>query len=134
MNSKTIGDISEAFCTAAFLSKGFTVLKPYGDNNRYDIVIDRGSGFERIQVKTAKYSDTEKCLKISMCSSTFHRNKKHKSYAGEVEFIAAWSEHTKKVYMIPLSEVDNARETRLRLHPAKNKQKKNVRMAVDYEI
>ena len=40
MNSKDKGDIAEAFVTARLLEMGNSVSKPFGDNQRYDIIVD----------------------------------------------------------------------------------------------
>lgn len=39
-NSKSIGERSEAMALAHFLQLGWVVLLPFGDNQRYDLVID----------------------------------------------------------------------------------------------
>lgn len=131
LNSKAIGDISVAMVLARFLELGWIVLLPFGDNQRYDIVIDRGNGFEKVQVKTAhKLGD---CLEFATCSSYAHRGGKRKSYYGECDLFAVYSKDTNKVYML---KVDDAPKTTcsLRLTPPRNRQKKNIRIASDYEI
>jgi len=47
------GDATEAIVRMAFVVRGVTVLEPVGDNEPYDIVVDRNGEFSRIQVKTA---------------------------------------------------------------------------------
>ena len=54
MNSKHVGDTSEAQVIAALLKMGKNVLLPFGDNQRYDVVIEEKGKFIRIQVKTAR--------------------------------------------------------------------------------
>src|SRR5260370_37668620 len=52
-NNKTIGERSEAIIIAKFLEVGYGVLTPFGDNRRYDLVIEGADGnFYRIQCKT----------------------------------------------------------------------------------
>jgi len=46
-NTKAIGEISEAIVLAEFLKMGFPVLLPFGDNQRYDMVIEAGGRFLR---------------------------------------------------------------------------------------
>jgi hypothetical protein len=47
MNSKIIGDVSEAAVIAALLKSGVNVLIPFGDRSRYDVVIEKDGKFER---------------------------------------------------------------------------------------
>lgn len=53
MHTKQIGDISEAMVAAVLLRSGRVILKPIGDNQRYDLVIDNNGKFLRVQCKTA---------------------------------------------------------------------------------
>ncbi len=46
------GQATEAIVTAEFLKRGIPVLVPAYDNEPYDLVIDYGGGFHRLQVKT----------------------------------------------------------------------------------
>jgi len=52
-NTKSIGEISEAIVMAEFLKAGFPILLPFGDNRRYDMVVDVSGSFLRVQCKTA---------------------------------------------------------------------------------
>jgi hypothetical protein len=50
-NTKRRGESAEAEFISRAISLGFSVLKPWGESDRYDVVIDHGSGFWRVQVK-----------------------------------------------------------------------------------
>lgn len=51
---KQLGEQSQAHIIARLLEVGYTVLTPYGDSSRYDLVIeDAESQFWRVQCKTA---------------------------------------------------------------------------------
>jgi hypothetical protein len=52
-NTKVAGDITEAVVLAEFLRAGFPVCVPFGDNQRYDLVVEAGGRFLRVQCKTA---------------------------------------------------------------------------------
>ena len=54
MNPSKIGNISEAKVLAKFVENGWVVLIPFGNAEPYDLVIDRGLGFEKVQVKTGR--------------------------------------------------------------------------------
>ena len=52
-NNKTKGERSEAIIIAKLLEVGYGVLTPFGDNRRYDLVIEDADGkFWRVQCKT----------------------------------------------------------------------------------
>ena len=51
----------------------------------------------------------------------------------DVDIIAAYSPVRNKVYFIPLKQIKNRRVCKLRLRETKNKQKKFVVMASEYE-
>ena len=53
-DTNMIGEISEAAIITKFLQLGYTVLTPYGGNQRYDLVIEDSEGqIWRIQCKSA---------------------------------------------------------------------------------
>ena len=50
---KQLGEQSQAHIIARLLEVGYTVLTPYGDSSRYDLVIEDAEGqFWRVQCKT----------------------------------------------------------------------------------
>jgi hypothetical protein len=52
-HTQKTGDISEAAVITRLLRCGYIVLTPYGQNHRYDLVIEDADGkFWRVQVKT----------------------------------------------------------------------------------
>lgn len=131
MNTKTIGEKSEGMVLARFLQLGWIVLMPFGDNQRYDFVIDRGNGFEKIQVKTARLKDGY--IEFRPYSSQSHRGNSQKGYKGECDFFACYCPQNNMIYFI---KVDDCTETVviLRLLPPKNNQKYKVRYAKDFEL
>jgi hypothetical protein len=89
MNSKEIGNISEAQCIAALLKRGKIILMPFGDNQRYDFVTDEGDGiFCRYQCKTGRINNG--CILFSTSSSQAHRGKGKQSYIGQIENFAVY--------------------------------------------
>lgn len=51
--SKDRGDLAEMQFMAAAASRGFAVSKPYGDNEKYDLIVDVGRRMWRVQVKSS---------------------------------------------------------------------------------
>lgn len=132
MNTKSVGEKSEGMVLARFLQKGWVVLTPFGDNQRYDLVIDRGNGFERVQVKTGSIENG--CVIFNACSSTAHRkNGGRRDYRGQADFFASYCPTNEKIYLIGVSKVGR-KQVSLRIDPPKNKQTHSIMWAKDFEI
>lgn len=131
MNSKTIGEKSEAIVLAKFFLLGWVVLIPFGDSQRYDFVIDRGNGFERIQVKTARLING--AIEFNTYSSQAHRGKGKLGYKGQCDYFVGYCPQNSKVYMIKVDDCGE-RGVKLRIDPPKNNQKEKVRDAAEFEI
>lgn len=131
-NTKDIGEISEGIVIAEFLRAGLTVLTPFGDNKRYDLVVEEGGRFYRIQTKTARFKD-EGQLVFDTCSSYSHRGKGKRSYRGDIDLFAAYSPDLDQVFLVPVNSVGTSLGV-LRTQAPKNGQKKNIRWACDYEF
>jgi hypothetical protein len=128
---KEIGEASEAQIIAALLRAGKVVLQPFGDSQRYDIVIDKGGTFLRVQCKTGRLRGG--FIEFPTCSSQAHRGKGTQSYRGQVELFGVYCRELDKVYFVPVADAPT-RQARLRLRPAKNGQQKKVRLAPHYEF
>jgi PD-(D/E)XK nuclease superfamily protein len=53
VNTKQRGDIAEQAAVLEALKRGWSVLRPIGDNLPYDLVFDVGGRFAKVQVKSA---------------------------------------------------------------------------------
>ena len=132
MNTKSIGEISEGVILAKFLQLGWIVLIPFGDNQRYDLVIDRGDGFERVQVKTGRFE--KGAVLFPVCSSSNHReNGNRKHYRGQADLFGVYCKHTNDIYLIKVEDTGNSLCS-LRIDPPKNNQDKLIKWAKDYKI
>jgi PD-(D/E)XK nuclease superfamily protein len=137
---KQLGERSQAHIIARLLEVGYTVLTPYGDSSRYDLVIEDAEGqFWRVQCKTAWIENGDASIQFAATSlRTRSTNGKVKysraGYVGQVEYFAVYSHELHKTYLIPASHLGNATRMRLRLVPSKNNQEKGVKWARDYEL
>jgi hypothetical protein len=52
-HSKDRGDLAEMQFMVAAAIRGFVVAKPYGDNEKYDLIVDVGRRLWRVQVKSS---------------------------------------------------------------------------------
>jgi len=138
-NKKTIGERSEAIIIAKLLEVGYDVLIPFGDNLRYDLVIEDADGkFWRVQCKTGWLEHDGAYIEFATASTYYHTRAGRtghgrKDYRGEVDYFAVYSPDTVKVYLVPIDHVGTTSGF-LRLLPTANNQRKNIRWAKDYEM
>ncbi|HEU5380614.1 MAG TPA: group I intron-associated PD-(D/E)XK endonuclease [Ktedonobacteraceae bacterium] len=138
-NHKAIGELSQAHIIAQLLEAGYRVLLPYGDNLRYDLVIEDADGrFWRVQCKTGWLENNGALIEFSTASTYYHTKagrigygRKH--YQGAVDYFAVYCPDIKKVYLVPIDHLPLT-NAMLRLVPTANGQKKNIRWAKDYEV
>jgi hypothetical protein len=104
---------------------------PFGDNQRYDLIVDDGGRLWRAQVKTARVRNG--CLMFNCCSQNV-LTQQRKSYHGQIDLFLVYSPATDKVYRILIEDAPGV-EMSLRLEPAKAKgPKSTIRWAADYEL
>jgi hypothetical protein len=130
-NTKGKGDVSEARVLAAFVDLGFYVSRPFGENQRYDLIIDDGQKLFRVQVKTGRLRNG--VVLFSAMSSHWHRGGQARPYLGEVDYIAVYCPDTEKVYVVPESHLTRSYGS-LRIAPTKNNMSKTIRWAHRYEL
>lgn len=134
LHRKTKGDITEAYVAARLMETGHTVLRPVGDNTRYDLVMERAGQFFRIQCKTATWGDkSQGSVLFAACSTNWHLKSGKRGYHGEADYFGVYFPPLGKVYLVPVQDCGHT-EVRLRLRPSKNNQQKGVRFAGDYEL
>jgi hypothetical protein len=132
---KDIGDRTTLAVMLALRDLGLGVLVPFGENTRYDLVIDDGTSLSKVQCKTGRLRNG--AVRWSVCSNyAHHRNPRvaQRDYQGEVDFFGVYCPETEGVYLIPIAELPVRRKGTLRVEPAKNCQRKLIRPASEYEI
>lgn len=138
MNTKHKGDITMSKILSVLLELGETVLFPWGDNDRYDLAVDRGNGrIDRIQCKTGRLRDG--VIKAKLCSVQTHRKgvafseSTHKYNKSQIDTFGIYCPETAKCYLVPIEEASMI-EIYLRIEPTKNNQAEKIKWAKDYEI
>jgi PD-(D/E)XK endonuclease len=138
-DNKSVGERSQAIILARLAEVGYNVLIPFGENHRYDLVIeDADRQFWRIQCKTGRLDSNQEHIEFNAASNYYHHRKGgttwgKRTYHGQVEYFVVYCPSTKKVYFIPIDQV-TTNKMRLRLSPTRNNQEKNVHWAKDYEL
>jgi PD-(D/E)XK endonuclease len=91
------------------IRRGYSVLVPWGVNQRYDLVLDLGHEFVRAQCKTGR------------------------SYRGEAELFLVYCPENGRVSAVPVEEAP-ANCMHLRVSTPLNGQARRVRWASEYEL
>jgi len=99
---KSIGERSEARIIFALLGYGRVVLIPFGDSQRYDLVVEEAGVFYRVQCKTGNIKNGS--INFVTSSSQVHRKKGRKDYKGQIDFFAIYCPSNDKVYLLPVDE------------------------------
>jgi PD-(D/E)XK endonuclease len=132
---KATGDRSQLAIMFALRDLGLGVYLPFGENTRCDLIIEDGIGLSRVQCKTGQLR--RGAIRFAVCSCNGHHRKpgeSRRTYAGQVEFFAVYCPETERVYLVPIDDVPLKSEAALRVEPSRNRQKRNIRPAADYEI
>lgn len=136
MDNKQIGNLTELQCITRFYELGYSVSTPYGDSEKYDMILDFQGLLLRLQCKHAKEFFTEDGqlsylkLKTSWQSgyTKTSQYKTNKYTKNEIDFFVT---HYKGVnYLIPVEECST--EKTLRIIPPKSGQLKGVSFLKDY--
>jgi|SRR6478752_1089222 len=102
MNSKNKGEKTEGLILGKLLSLGYIVLMPFGNNQRYDMVVDKGNGFLKIQCKTGRKING--CINFNSCSTNGFTGKS-KNYRGQIDYFIVYCPENNEFYEIPVSDV-----------------------------
>lgn len=130
-DTKRIGVISELHAILALSKRGYQILVPFGENQRYDFVMDDGHTLSRVQVKTGQMRGGY--IKYHCVSTHGHRGRPARPYFGQIEYLAVYCPGTGKVYLLPEKEL-TATSAHLRLSPPRNNMVKTIRWARDFEL
>ena len=130
--TKRKGEVGEAVVLAELVKLGFVVLQPFGDNQPYDLVVDKDGNFFRLQCKTGKLKSGVVRFK-TVSTTTTKGTPENKSYDGKIEFFAVYCPDNGEVYLVPVSGVARPFGY-LRVEKSKNNQTKGVRFAKDYPL
>lgn len=127
-----IGLSSEAAILSGLVKRGLRVLVPFGENQRYDLVVDDDGDFYRAQCKTGRLRDgvvrfSTQSVRSNMSGSVARR------YDGDADIFIVFCPENDRIYVVPVSGCSR-REMCLRVEPSRNNQVVGVNMAADYEL
>ena len=100
-NCINYGYISELEILNEFIQNGFEVHIPFGNSQRYDLVVRIRDEFKKIQIKTAYL---KKGGDISFTPYSISKGEYH-SYKNEIDYFALHCKKNKKSYLIHIDEI-----------------------------
>lgn len=132
---KDIGDRSTLAIMAALQRLGYGIYTPFGENTRCDLVVEAGESLVRVQCKTGRLR--RGAIEFALCSNYgHHRNPQTyaRDYHGQIDYFAVYCLQTGGVYLVPISDLPGRRQALLRYDPPRNRQRRGVRFAAQYEV
>lgn len=132
-NSKRVGTATEARVLAALVPEFESVLVPFGDNSRYDLVVEHAGSSLRVQCKTARALGVGS-IQFPVASSQAHRGGGRRGYVGQADYFGVASSVDPRVFLVPVSVVSNTAAMCLRLTPTLSGQVRGIRFASDFEV
>ena len=131
LTTKQKGNITEMECILAFMQAGYKISIPYGEDCKYDLVVDIENYLYRIQCKTSHaLPNPEDGFKFKTRSVviTTHGTKESRYNKNEIDYFATVYEG--KCYLVPVEECSYEKTLRY-CYPA-NGQKKGISLAENY--
>ena len=131
---KDEGDRSTLAIIPALHSWGPTVLLPFGENTRYDLVADDRGRLTRVQCKTGRLIDGSVVFRTSSSYMHHAKPKTPTRTCRRNRPIRGLLLRVGSVYLVPVEDVTTEHYASLRVEAPRNGQAKKVRFASTYEI
>lgn len=124
---------------AEFIKKDKSVLTPFGDNKRYDFVVEENSKFIRYQCKTGRYRKGCVVFNIANVSKIKGKYKITKYDENQIDNFVVYCPELDKIYIVPVNTIPKGFTTKmsLRIDNPKNGQLNTnppIKWAKNYEF
>jgi len=108
IHTKTKGNIAETFVLANLIKEGFTVSIPYGENSRYDLIIETKNGLKKIQIKyISKRKDRGYyVLPLKSVRANKNRNRIIPYTSDQVDFMIGYCIDNNSCYIVPMYKLN----------------------------
>ena len=136
LDSKILGNTTEMECMLEFMKLGYQVSIPFGEDSRYDFIVDINNKFYRIQCKhSSPIIDNDIVTAINFKTVRQSGNKANhwtrtKYTTDEIDYFA--TSYAGKCYLVPVEQCSS--EKKLRITLPKNGQVKGISFLKDYEL
>jgi len=137
MHTKDKGDIAEIATVFNALKRGWSVSKPVGENQRYDLILDNGEQLIRVQCKSAKL-EKNNIISASLTRMTRRKDKyqRERYTKNEIDAFSLYCPDTDKCYLLFIEDVSSdgvlQANVNLRTHISPQNNQHKTRMAEDY--
>ena len=134
-NTKKIGNLTELQCATRLYELNCAVSIPFGNSEKYDLIIDWDNKLYKVQIKHANvHYDENQNEDYFTIECRWHGHNMqgytHNKYTEQdVDFFATF--YNNECYLIPLKECSNLKT--LRIKPPKNNQKNGICFLEDYK-
>ncbi|WP_049971662.1 group I intron-associated PD-(D/E)XK endonuclease [Haladaptatus cibarius] len=131
MNTKDKGDETEAKIIHTLISHGYSVSIPFGDNDKYDLIVDDNGSLYRVQCETS-WTNKEGTMRFNTHTQTTKEGKYHENtYHGEVDAFLVRYPKNEKLYWI---QIEEATEQKMELRFNAKINHPSINWAEDYEF
>jgi hypothetical protein len=131
MNTKDAGDETEATVLSRLIASGHSVSVPFGDNDKYDLVVDDGEKLYRVQCKTA-WANKSETIRFNTHSQTTKDGDYHEhTYHDEIDAFVVRYPETETLYWI---WVDDATRQKMELRFEAEIDHPSINWAEEYEF
>lgn len=131
MDSHRKGDLTEAIVIAELKRRSIPVSLPFGDNERYDLVVETPDGaLLRVQVKTGWQSEG----KIEFHTRSQHTNSKgntYKPYDDDIDYFLVYCHELETLHFIHEDEFEGSISLRIEEPEMENRR---INWATDFEF
>jgi len=103
LNNKHRGELAELAFMRKAAALGFSVAKPWGESERYDVVLRSGKVFWRVQVKSVRSKSPQRKHYRVVTTNWL----KFPYTADEIDFLVAYIFPEDTWYVLPVSAVEN---------------------------
>lgn len=101
MDTKQIGNVAELSVALEARKRGYGVSFPFGDGQKYDLILDDAGKLFKIQVKKAYKGKNSYACKVKK-SNTNRKEVKYTKYSNtDFDFAVIWLEEIDDYYIIP---------------------------------
>jgi hypothetical protein len=136
LHPKRVGAVSQAKVLAALVAAGKSILLPFGENTRYDLLIEESGRFVRVQCKTGRLGPRG-AIKFPTASTYGHHTRRQgcerRGYRGEADLFGVYCPENDRVYLVPVDSVPNTQGC-LRITAPANGQRRQIRWAEEFEL
>jgi len=130
MNTKEIGNLTELQCITGLYKIGCDVSIPFGNSQKYDLIIDYKNTLYKIQVKHANDHNGEYfTFKTRWQGHNMSGYTQNRYTKDDIDFFATY--YNGDVYLIPVEECSGSDKT-IRIAPPKKNQIKGINFAENY--